>query len=166
MTENALHPDADSTLAPVDTLGPRSYPARPFVGVGVVVFRGQQVLLVRRGKPPRKGQWSIPGGAQHAGETVREAGLREVREETDVEARITGLLDVLDFIDHDDGGRLHHHYTLIDWAAEWVGGDPRPGDDVTDVMWADVGTLADHALWDETRRVIELAARQRSGASK
>ncbi|MEX1148193.1 MAG: NUDIX hydrolase [Sphingomonadales bacterium] len=164
MTENALVASAESSPAPADTLGPRSYPARPFVAVGVVVFRGEQVLLVRRGKSPRKGQWSIPGGAQHAGETVQDAGLREVREETGVEVRISDLVDVLDYIDHDDMGRIRHHYTLIDWAAEWVDGQARPGDDVTDVMWADLNSLDAHALWDETRRVIEQAARKRSKA--
>ena len=72
----------------------REYPDRPFVGVGVVVWRGDNVLLIQRGKPPRIGAWSLPGGAQELGETVRETAVREVREETGVEIDVTHLIDV------------------------------------------------------------------------
>ena len=71
------------------------YPNRPLVGVGVVVFKGDRVLLVRRGKPPRQGRWSLPGGRQRLGEAVRETASREVREETGLEVEVTALLDVL-----------------------------------------------------------------------
>ena len=86
----------------------RPYPDRPLVGVGVVVMRGGKVLLVRRGKPPREGQWSLPGGAQELGETVFEAGRREVREETGVELRPDRMehLAVVDMIERDEQGAV------------------------------------------------------------
>ena len=71
---------------------PRAYPDRPYVGVGVVIFRGDQVLLAQRVKSPQELSWSIPGGAQEINETVRDAGLREVREETGLGLDILGLI--------------------------------------------------------------------------
>ena len=105
----------------------REYPDRPFVGVGVVVWRGDNVLLIQRGKPPRIGAWSLPGGAQELGETVRETAVREVREETGVEIDVTHLIDVVDTITRDKDGRVRLQYTLVDFAAEWrLGTDHRP----------------------------------------
>jgi len=82
----------------------RKNPDRPIVGVGVVVWRGDEFLLVKRGKEPKKGQWSIPGGAQQLGETVFAAATRDVKEETGLEVEICGLVDVVDGIMRDDKG--------------------------------------------------------------
>ena len=136
----------------------RSYPDRPYVGVGVVVLRGDEVLLVQRGKPPKAGSWSIPGGAQHLGETVAEAALREVREETGLEVRLGNRLGVVDSIQRDEAGRVVFHYTLVDFAAHWVVGEPVAGDDAADVAWVRIDELHRHDLWDETVRIIRLAA--------
>ena len=141
----------------------REYPERPVVGVGAIVFRDRSVLLIRRGKPPRAGQWSLPGGAQKLGETVRAALAREVREETGIEIGALSLVDVVDSITPDDGdGRVRYHYTLVDMAAEWRSGDLRPGGDAAECAWVSLASLSDYALWDETVRVIELAAAQRN----
>ena len=139
----------------------RLYPSRPIVGVGVVVFRDDRVLLIRRGKAPRKGDWSIPGGAQEVGETVEEAGIREVREETGVEITVTGLIAVVDSIRPDEDGRIRSHYTLIDWAGEWRAGELQPGDDADDCRWVPLGGLDEYGLWSETLRIIRLAAEKR-----
>ena len=74
------------------------------MAVGVVVWKDGEVLLIRRAKPPRSGQWSIPGGAQELGETVRETAVREVREETGLDIAVTDLIEVVDFIERDDTG--------------------------------------------------------------
>lgn len=126
----------------------------PVPCVGVVCLRGDAVLLIRRGTPPRQGEWSLPGGRVEPGERVVDAALRELREETGVEARITGLVDVVDGL-FPEAGR---HYVLIDYAAEWVSGEPVAGDDALEarfVALAQIGTLID---WPETRRVIRMAA--------
>lgn len=136
----------------------RSYPERPYVGVGVVVLRGDEVLLIQRGKPPKAGDWSIPGGAQHLGETVAEAALREVREETGLAVRLGERLGVVDSIQRDEAGRVAFHYTLVDFAAHWVAGEPVAGDDAADVAWVRIDELDRYDLWAETVRIIRLAA--------
>ncbi len=139
----------------------REYPKRPMVGIGVVVWRERQVLLIRRGKPPRLGQWSLPGGLQELGETVFEGGRREVREETGTEVEITGVLDVIDSIQRDSEGRVRYHYTLVDLGAEWIAGEPVAGDDAAAAAWADADDLTRYQLWHETVRLIDLSAAKR-----
>jgi ADP-ribose pyrophosphatase YjhB (NUDIX family) len=132
------------------------YPNRPLVGVGVVAVRDGRVLLIRRGKPPREGRWSLPGGRQRLGETVRETAARELREETGVEAEVTALLDVVDSITRDNAGAIAYHYTLIDFLAEWRDGEVRAGGDAAEAVWADPEDLTPYQLWDETLRLIRL----------
>lgn len=134
---------------------PRTYPDRPFVGVGVVVWRDDEVLLIRRAKPPRQGQWSLPGGAQNLGETVFDAARREVLEETGLTIDILGLVDVVDSIQRDDTGRVRYHYTLVDVFAAWRAGEATADDDAAEVAW--VGLDALPPLWSETERIIALA---------
>lgn len=137
------------------------YPNRPLIGIGVVVFKDDRVLLIRRGKPPRQGQWSLPGGRQRLGERIDEAAAREVREETGLEITVGGLVDVLDSITRDDQGAVEYHYTLIDLLAEWRAGEARAGHDAADVAWADPADLGPYALWSETERIIALAKEKR-----
>ncbi len=139
----------------------REYPDRPWVGVGVVVWRGDRVLLIRRGKAPRLGQWSLPGGAQSVGETVFETAVREVREETGLEVVPTGIVTVVDAITPDAEGRVHYHYTLVEVAAESAAGDPICADDALEACWATADEAGDLTEWDETRRVISMSAEQR-----
>ena len=136
----------------------RRYPERPYVGVGVVVLKGTDVLLAQRGKQPRRGQWSLPGGMQEVGETLHEAARREVMEETGVEIEIVGLIDVIDTIRRDADGRVELHYTLVDYAALWRGGEARAGDDAMGVKWVPVADVPSLGLWSETVRVIQRAA--------
>lgn len=137
------------------------YPNRPLVGVGVVAVKDGRVLLIRRAKPPRAGGWSLPGGRQRLGETVRETARRELREETGVEAEVTALLDVVDSITRDDEGAIAYHYTLVDFLAEWRGGAPRAGGDAAEALWADPEHLGPYELWDETLRLIRLGLARR-----
>jgi len=146
---------------PERTPGPREYPDRPWVGVGVIVWRGDQILLVRRAKAPRLGEWSIPGGAQLLGETVFEAAIREVQEETGVSIRPTGVITVVDSVIRDAVQLPQFHYTLVEISAEWTAGEAVAADDVDDVRWATPAAAATLIKWDETLRVIAEAARLR-----
>lgn len=133
----------------------REFPTRPWVGIGAVIFRGDRVLLARRGKPPRLGAWSLPGGAQHLGEGAVECARRELLEETGVTAGPLLLADVIDAVNRDADGRVRYHYTIIDYCGHWAGGEARPGDDVAEIAWAASGELADYALTPEALAVIE-----------
>lgn len=143
----------------------REYPPYPIVAVGAVVWRDHQVLLVRRGAPPRVGQWSLPGGRQELGETVAEAAKREVAEETGLTVEVTGIVTAVDLIERDERGRVRYHYVLIDLNAEWVAGEPVAADDAADTRWIGLDNLDDIELWTETRRVIRLAAEQRASSA-
>ena len=127
-------------------------PQRPVPCVGVVCLRGSEVLLIRRGKPPREGQWSIPGGRMEWGETVTDAALRELREETGVEAELLGLIEVLDHISE------HGHAVLIDFAARWIGGEPVAGDDAAEAAFVEIEAACARVGWSETERIIRAAA--------
>ncbi len=141
----------------------RDFPDRPIVGVGVVVWRGDQVLLIRRGKPPRLGQWSLPGGGQELGETVAETARREVLEETGLQLATLELLTVVDLIEPEPGtARLRYHYTLIDFTAEAADGTAEAAGDAAAVGWFDRDALAGLGLWTETLRIIDLAASRRA----
>jgi len=143
----------------------REYPSRPMVGVGVVVFRGDRVLLIKRGKPPRLGQWSLPGGLQELGETVFEAALREVREECAIEIEAKGVIDIVDAITPGDGGRIRFHYTLVEVLAEWKGGEAVAGDDAMDVAWFDPAAVGALGMWEQTARIIHRGQEMRAGKS-
>ena len=133
---------------------PRAYPDRPYVGVGVVVFKGDHVLLAQRGKKPRLNSWSIPGGAQELGETVEDAAHREIHEETSIEIDLLGLVEVVNSINRDDEKRVQFHYTLIDFVAEWKSGDIVAGDDAADARWVPMEDIGDYNLRPLTYEVI------------
>lgn len=139
----------------------REYPDRPIVGVGVVVWREDKFLLIQRGKPPRRGQWSLPGGMHELGETTREAAAREVMEETNLEVDIKELLDVIDTISLDDNDAVRVQYVLVDYWAEWVSGEAVAGSDAMGVGWFTLDQLPELGMWSETNRVIEMSAKRR-----
>jgi len=122
----------------------------PVPAVGVVCFRGEEVLLIRRGQPPRLGEWSLPGGRIEPGEGVRAAALRELAEETGVAADLVGLIDVVDGIFPETG----RHYVLIDYAAVWTGGEPAAGDDAAEAAFLPFEEALARVNWDETRRIL------------
>jgi 8-oxo-dGTP diphosphatase len=139
----------------------REYPARPIIGVGVVVWHGDRVLLVQRGRPPRQGQWSLPGGAQQLGESLAEAARREVFEETGLTVDLGDVIATVDSIERDPEGRVCYHYTLIDFTAKADGADLVPGDDAADARWFELHQIEALGLWSETLRIIELARSRR-----
>ena len=113
----------------------REYPDSPLVGVGAIIIEDGRVLLVKRGHPPLAGEWSIPGGVLEVGETLREAAIREAREETCLTVEPADLLGVYDRVLRDDDGRTLYHYVLIDFLCRRVDGEARAADDADEVRW-------------------------------
>ncbi len=136
----------------------RENPERPIIGVGAVIMRDGEVLLIKRGKPPKKGDWSLPGGAQELGETVHGALKREVREETGLEIEVLDFLDTIDLVDSREDGSVRYHYTLLDYLAAPTGGRLHAGSDASDARFFNLDEALALPLWSETRRIISLAA--------
>ena len=119
--------------------------------VGVICFRGEDVLLIRRGQAPRAGEWSLPGGRIEPGETEQDAALRELREETGVEAELGVKVAVIDADFEGFAYRLH------DYAAEWVSGEPVGADDALEAAFVEVARIGELGMWGKTEEVIREA---------
>jgi 8-oxo-dGTP diphosphatase len=138
-------------------MSPREYPERPVVGVGGVVISQGLALLVRRANPPLQGEWSIPGGMLEVGETLVEGVRRELEEETGIEARVHGVIEVFERISFDAAGKAAYHYVVLDYYCEVVRGEARPGSDVTEVAWIPEKDLEKYSLTPSAAQVIRKA---------
>lgn len=137
------------------------------IGVGAVVFRGDKVLLIKRGRPPFRGRWSIPGGKLHHGEALHEAVRREVREETGVEIGSLGLIDVFEALPGELAEREpRSHMLLIDFVAEWKDREPVAGDDAAEAEFVPYDEALRRLDWDKTRTALARARDIRRAASK
>lgn len=125
--------NADSEKARAE----REYPKSPIVGVAAVVLHDRDVLLVRRGREPMLGAWSLPGGALELGETTAEGVAREVLEETGLRVEAVEIIATLDRIVRDKDGRVRYHYTLVEWLCRSHGSmvDVVCGDDAAEAIW-------------------------------
>lgn len=130
------------------------HPTAPKVGVGVILIKNDQVLLVQRANPPGAGKWSLPGGKQKLGETAQDAARRELREETGLECGELILAGYVDSIHHDQTGQILFHYTILDFMARYIGGEPCAADDTLAVAWVTPDEFDDYDLWDKARALI------------
>ena len=144
----------------------REYPAHPRVGVGAVVLRDQEVLLVRRGGQPSAGKWSLPGGLVELGETTEDAILRELVEECGLRVRLAGIAGVVNRVVRDAEGRIRYHYVLIDYLAYPESALITAGTDAAEARWVPLAQVEQlditEGLNDMIRRAIDLAG---SGAA-
>lgn len=136
----------------------KPYPDRPVVGVGAVVLDGDRVLLIKRGQAPLKGHWSLPGGSVEVGETLEQAIVREVIEETGITVDVGSMVEVLDRISRDDEGRVEHHFVLVDFVCRPVGGMLRGASDAEDAEWVALSDLMRYEVAAVTVGVIQKAA--------
>ena len=140
----------------------REYPAAPLIGVAGVVIQGGDVLLIRRGREPMLGAWSLPGGLLEVGETTAEGVAREIFEETGVRVRPVEIVATLDRIVRDEDGKVRYHYVLVEWLCvpvEHVVGEPVCGDDAAAAIWVERGEIYSetYGLGEPTLGVIERA---------
>ena len=133
----------------------REFPELPLVGVGAIIIQDDRVVLVKRAHPPIQGQWSIPGGVLEVGELVREAAIREAREETGLIVEPADLLGVYDRILRNQEHRVQYHYVLVDFLCRPVGGELQAASDATEVRWVTREELPALKLAEDTQDVIE-----------
>jgi len=133
----------------------REFPEVPLVGVGAIIIEGPRVVLVKRAHPPLQTEWSIPGGVLEVGELVREAAVREAREETGLTVESGKLLGVYDRVLRDPEKRVQYHYVLIDFLCRRVAGDLAAASDAAEARWFGKEELAGLNLAEDTLDVIQ-----------
>ncbi|MGD0759778.1 MAG: NUDIX hydrolase [Candidatus Sulfotelmatobacter sp.] len=132
----------------------REYPGHPLVGVGAIIIENSRVVLVKRSHPPLQGQWSIPGGVLEVGEHVRDAAIREAREETGLTVEPGELLGVFDRVLRDGNGRVQYHYVLVDFLCRRVRGELTAAGDASDARWFTREELSALNLAEDTLEVV------------
>lgn len=142
---------------------PREYPEQPVLAVGVVLLDGDRVLLIQRGRPPNAGKWTVPGGGVETGESMREAALRELEEETGLRCTLGPIVEVLERIVHDEHGRAQYHYVIVDFLGTQPVGEPTAKSDAAAVRFASFQDLGSLELTDDLVPVIERARAIRGG---
>lgn len=123
----------------------RIYPDHPCLAVSAAIVRDGRVLLARRARPPAEGLFTLPGGGVEAGETLNEAVMREVREETALTIEPAALAGYREVIVRDATGRVERHFVILAFAARWIAGEPRPNEEIAEFRWvrpSELGTLA------------------------
>jgi 8-oxo-dGTP diphosphatase len=136
---------------------PREYPPVPLIGVGAVIIQNGQVLLVRRAKPPSQGEWSIPGGLVHIGETLILAVAREALEETGYVVEPVTLVELLERIFPDEHGKIKYHYVLADYYCKITDGSLEAGSDAAEARWVNIDEMPGLGVAEITMRVIRKA---------
>ena len=112
-----------------------TYPLVPRVGVGAIVIHEGRILLVKRGVEPSRGLWAIPGGTLNLGETLQQCAAREILEETGITIKVGNCVYVFDFLERDDSGKIKFHFVVVDFAGQYLSGEPKGADDAEDARW-------------------------------
>ena len=133
---------------------PREYPEFPIPSVGVLVVHEGRALLVQRGQEPSLGRWTIPGGVIEVGETIREAGRRELREECGIEVEVGEPLETFEVVRRDEDGRVRFHYIIFDLLGTYRGGELTHADDVSDARWFSLADLPHFDVLPDVARLV------------
>lgn len=135
----------------------RAYPKRPFLAVSAAIIRGNQVLIVRRAKPPASGLYTLPGGGVEAGETLHAALRREVMEETTLAIDPVAFAGHREIIARDDAGKVARHFVVMAFACRWVSGEPVLNDELAEARWMEPAALAGLRTTDGLAEIVAAA---------
>jgi 8-oxo-dGTP diphosphatase len=136
---------------------PRSYPDRPYLAVSAAIVRDGHVLVVRRARAPAHGLFTLPGGAVEAGETLAEAVIREVREETGLAVEPVALAGYREVIMRDAEDRIQRHFVILAFAARWISGEPRLNEELAEARWLRPSGLAALATTEGLAEIVAAA---------
>lgn len=131
------------------------YPKKPVVGVGAIILDGDKILLEKRKNDPSKGKWTVPGGLVELGETVEQAVVREVNEETRLEVYDPRLVDVVNYISLDEKSAVEYHFVIIDYLVTVRGGKPKAASDAADLKWVPFNEVEEYDLTESFRRFFQ-----------
>jgi 8-oxo-dGTP diphosphatase len=129
----------------------RLYPEQPIVGIGVVIVKDQQIVLIKRGNEPSKGKWTIPGGLVELGESVEATVIREAKEETCLDVENPCLIDVVGNVDLDEQGKVKYHYVIIDYLVHVKSGNIQAASDAEELRWVPFDEVENYNLTSSFR---------------
>lgn len=142
-----------------DSANARSYPTRPFLAVSAAIFRDGRVLIVRRARPPARGIYTLPGGGVELGETLEEAVVREVREETALAIEPVALAGYRQAIGRDAEGRIERHFVILPFAARWISGEVTLNEELAEAHWLKPAELTSLTTTEGLAQIIAAAER-------
>ncbi len=141
-----------------NTESARTYPTRPYLAVSAAIFRDGRVLIVRRARPPAHGLYTLPGGGVELGETLEQAVMREVREETGLAIAPLGLVGFREAIARDAAGRVERHFVILPFAARWIAGEIALSEELAEADWLKPDALAGRKTTDGLAEIVAAAA--------
>jgi len=138
----------------------RTYPTRPYLAVSAAIFRDSRVLVVRRARPPAHGLYTLPGGVVEIGESLEQAVIREVREETGLIVEPVALAGYRQVIARDAGGQIERHFVILPFAARLISGKIKLNEELAEAYWLEPSELAGLKTTDGLAEIVG-AARER-----
>jgi ADP-ribose pyrophosphatase YjhB (NUDIX family) len=136
----------------------RTYPTRPYLAVSAAIFHDGRVLIVRRGRPPAHGLYTLPGGGVELGETLEQAVIREVREETGLAIAPLALVGFREAIARDAAGRIERHFVILPFVARWIGGEIALNEELAEAQWREPDELAGLKTTEGLAQIVAAAA--------
>jgi 8-oxo-dGTP diphosphatase len=141
-----------------DAANARTYPTRPFLAVSAAIFRDGRVLIVRRARPPAHGLYTLPGGGVELGETLEQAVIREVREETALDIEPIALVGFRQAIARDADGRVERHFVILPFAARWISGEVALNEELAEAHWLKPAEIAGLKTTEGLAGIVAAAA--------
>ena len=136
---------------------PRAYPDRPILAVSAAIIRGDRVLLTQRARGPANGVWTMPGGVVEAGETLSEALVREIDEETKIKIEPVALAGHREVMVRDASGRAERHFVIMCFASRWISGEPDLNEELADARWVEPAELTNYKTTDGLAPIVAAA---------
>jgi 8-oxo-dGTP diphosphatase len=136
----------------------RTYPTRPYLAVSAAIFHDGRVLIVRRGRPPAHGLYTLPGGGVELGESLEQAVIREVREETGLAIAPLALVGFREAIVRDAAGKVERHFVILPFAARWIGGEIALNEELAEAQWRTPDELAGLKTTEGLAQIVAAAA--------